>query len=240
MNNSNAAIRARWALRLKKALLAVEYAQRVIARHLKPDHPKPVVARGHGPRFGIDWAWGQETVRALKAAGATFACRYLSRDPSKNLSAQEARTLSQAGIDVVVVWEAAADRALQGFAAGKEDALQAMGQSKAVGQPKDRPIFFAVDFDEAPFQAARVAQYFRGVVSVLGVARTGVYGGYWVVKRLFDAGLVKYGWQTYAWSGGLWDQRAQLHQTKNGQRIGGVDCDFNEAVAQDFGQWRVS
>ena len=57
-----------------------------------------------------------------------------------------------------------------------------------------------------------VASYFRGVNSVLGVNRTGGYGGYWTINRLFNSGLIRFGWQTSAWSGGLWDPRAQLQQ----------------------------
>ena len=46
--------------------------------------------------------------------------------------------------------------------------------------------------------------------------RTGAYGGYYVIKRAFDAGKITWGWQTYAWSGGQWDARAQFRQTSNG------------------------
>jgi len=37
------------------------------------------------------------------------------------------------------------------------------------------------------------------------------------MQRLFDDGKIAYGWQTYAWSYGNWDGRAQLRQ----RRIGG-------------------
>ena len=68
-----------------------------------------------------------------------------------------------------------------------------------------------------------------------GVARTGAYGGYYVIQRLFDAGKIKWGWQTYAWSGGQWDSRAQLRQVQNGIAGGQMDEDTSEA--DDFGQW---
>ena len=70
---------------------------------------------------------------------------------------------------------------------------------------------------------------------MLGRSRTGAYGGYWVIKRLFDAHKIAWGWQTYAWSGGNWDSRAQLRQIQNGIDNGNEDKD--EAVAADFGQW---
>ena len=77
--------------------------------------------------------------------------------------------------------------------------------------------------------------YFDGVASVIGRSRTGAYGGYHVIKELFDNGKITWGWQTYAWSNGLWDKRAQLRQVLNG--IDGGDVDKDLGVAADFGQW---
>ena len=193
--------------------------------------------------YGVDYAWGwpdspaaiARFVRALQLAGVQFAFRYLSTDSSKNLSLGEARALSDAGISIGVVWETTATRSSQGYGAGRQDAQAAVLQAEACGMPGDRPIYFAVDYDAPP---PDVEQYFHGVVSVLGASRSGVYGGYYVVKRLLDAGLVHWGWQAPAWSAGQWDARAHVRQ--GGQvTIGGVDCDRNTAMASDFGQWRV-
>jgi hypothetical protein len=116
------------------------------------------------------------------------------------------------GLGTVCVWETSATRALAGYAAGRHDAAAALRQEVALELPPQLPIYFAVDFDETSRQARAVASYFRGVNSVLGVNRTGGYGGYWTISRLFNAGLISFGWQTSAWSGGLWDPRAQLQQ----------------------------
>jgi len=188
-------------------------------------------------RFGLDYAWGHVSPAAHRAVGSSFAARYLSNDPSKNITAGEARELAAGSIDIVAVWETTARRALDGTDAGRADAQAAHAQATAAGMPASRPLYFAVDFDETPDQAAGVADYFRGAAGVLGVARTGAYGGYWTVSRLFDARLIAYGWQTYAWSGGQWDHRAQLQQYSNDHRVAGVDVDFNHAIADDFGQW---
>jgi hypothetical protein len=122
---------------------------------------------------GIDYAFGRPTMAALKSAGIKFVCRYLSHSPSKNLTAAEARKLTDAGIWIVVVWETTAKRALDGHAAGAADAKDARGQ-------------------------------------------VGIYGGYGPVKRALDGGHAKWAWQTYAWSGGRWNSRAQLQQYSNG------------------------
>lgn len=194
--------------------------------------------QGRGARMGADWAWGKMPTSALLALHYSFAARYLSHDPGKNLSRVEAVRMSRAGIDLVCVWESTATRARAGFAAGVADAREAWRQAVADGMPAHGvPIYFAVDEDVT---GRDVADYFRGVASYLGVHRTGAYGGIRVIAGLFNAGLIAFGWQTYAWSGGQWDKRAQLRQVHNGHRIGGVDSDDDRSVADQFGQWRVA
>jgi peptidoglycan hydrolase-like protein with peptidoglycan-binding domain len=190
-------------------------------------------------REGIDYAWHHAlNVDAFRADGVTFVVRYLSNDTSKNLTASEAQLLSEAGFDIAVVWESAADRALSGHEGGAIDAEKAMNQAKECGMPEGRPIYFGVDFDATDHQKPMIANYLRGAASVLGAKHVGVYAGYGVVKYCFDNSAVAFGWQTYAWSGGQRDSRAQLYQHKNGVVIGGVNCDRDLAYAADFGQWR--
>jgi hypothetical protein len=242
MPDSQRAIRGRWRATLRAALKVVARARRVIARHPSKPAPKPWTAR-----LGIDYAWSHPTDAGLKAAGITFACRYLSPDSKKNLTPAEAKHLASLGIDSVVVWESTANRALAGSAAGQQDAKAALHLAEVCGfptavdpmthVPSRAAIYFAVDFDATPSQATVIASYFSGAGSVLGVERVGVYGGFWAVKRLFDARLVTYGWQTYAWSGGHWDPRAQIQQYRNGVTVGGAVCDLDRAVKPDFGQW---
>jgi Domain of unknown function (DUF1906) len=191
------------------------------------------------PREGIDYAWHHAlNVDAFRAAGLTFVVRYLSNDASKNLDASEAHLLSDAGFDIAVVWETAAKRALSGHGGGVADAKKAAAQAKACGMPGRRPIYFGVDFDATDHDKPKIADYLRGAASVIGAKRVGVYGGYWVVKHCFDHSVAEFGWQTYAWSGGQRDRRAQLYQHLNGVVIGGVNCDRDTAYAADFGQWR--
>ncbi|MEV5573550.1 DUF1906 domain-containing protein [Spirillospora sp. NPDC052269] len=190
--------------------------------------------------FGIDYAWGRPGPSALNRAGARFVCRYLSHDSSgKTLTRAEADQLSKAGLWLVVVWESTASRALAGRAAGVADATEAARQARACGMPADRPIYFAVDFDASSGQQAAINAYLDGAASVIGRARVGLYGGYGPVKRAFDAGKIHWGWQTYAWSGGRWDKRAQLQQYSNDHTINGVGVDYDRAVHSDYGQWRV-
>lgn len=192
--------------------------------------------------FGLDYVSGPP-IAALQAAGVFFVCRYLSEvNPQtsvKLLTPEEAKSLSAAGIAIVSNYEWYAERALEGEAAGVADAKIAESQHAACGGPADRPIYFSVDFDVTANEEAQVAAYFRGVASVLGLHRTGAYGGMNAIRYLFDAGLIAWGWQTYAWSGGQWDGRAHLQQYQNGVILAGHRVDYNRSTADDFGQWSV-
>lgn len=191
-------------------------------------------------RKGVDYSWARPSPTDLVEAGYTFAVRYLSYSMSgKNLTVDEADALLAAGLDVVVNWENAASDALNGYARGASDAEEAQRQAGAVGMAGDRPIYFAVDFDATADQQAAIDDYFDGVASVLGVERTGAYGGYGPIQRLLDGGKIAWAWQTYAWSGGRWDPRAQLRQIHNSVTIAGGECDIDEAHADDFGQRRA-
>lgn len=189
--------------------------------------------------FGVDLAWGRPGVKALQNAGVRFVCRYLSHDTTgKNLDRAEAEAYSAAGIDIVVVWESTANRALDGHAAGAQDARDALAQAMACGMPPGRPVFFAVDFD-ATGQTGAVNTYLDGAASVLGVDRVGVYGGYAAVHSALNGSHAKWSWQTYGWSGGNWDPRNHIEQYSNDHIIGGVGLDYDRAMKSDFGQWRV-
>ena len=190
-------------------------------------------------RTGLDFAWSRPSVADILAGGYSFVCRYLSYDTTgKNLTKAEADSYRAAGIDVCSNWEYATGAPLNGHAQGVSDATEGQRQHLACGGDPAAPIYFSVDFDVSQAQQPVVNDYLRGCASVLGLARVGAYGGYWVIKRCFDASVITYGWQTYAWSAGQWDPRAHVRQVLNGINVGGADCDRNEAQKDYFGQWR--
>src|SRR5262245_924426 len=70
------------------------------------------------PRYGVDYSWANPSPAHLKSEGYTFAARYLSYVPGKNLTHTEANALIAEGIDVVSNWEWDQNDALGGYSAG--------------------------------------------------------------------------------------------------------------------------
>jgi hypothetical protein len=192
---------------------------------------------------GLDYAGGRPSGLALKTAGIAFVCRYLSDGapqlPDKQLTLAEANDLRANNVDIVSNWESTGLTPEDGYSAGVADATAALAAHFAAGGPGYRPIYFSMDWDEAPSQDAAVDDYFRGVASVIGLQWTGAYGGYWPLSRLLNAGLITWAWQTTAWSGGNQDPRANILQdmTAGTFTVQGVDCDLDIALTQDYGQW---
>jgi len=190
---------------------------------------------------GIDYAdFPHPPPAAIKAAGYGFVMRYTSPSAGndvngKNLQPPELHALLAAGLKVGLVFEFGAQQMLAGHAQGVADAQHADAVCAALGL-HGLPVYFAADWDATQAQQAAINAYLDGAASVIGKARTGIYAGFYPVKRALDGGHAVWAWQTLAWSGGQWDPRAQLRQHL-GVSVGGVSCDLNEAMAADFGQW---
>lgn len=200
--------------------------------------------------LGLDYSAGRPDGAAVIAAGYGFVARYLDNGlrGRVNVTTAELANMQRHGVAVVFVWESAATRAAAGRDAGVADARAADAAATTAGAP-GAVIYFAVDYDipdAAPASTdpraklGTVAAYFDGVTSVLGVRRTGVYGGYWAVSRILDAGLATYAWQTAAWSGSNVDTRIHLYQRIGTVTVDGVACDVNEARRVYFGQYGVA
>ncbi|HEX8404461.1 MAG TPA: DUF1906 domain-containing protein [Duganella sp.] len=141
---------------------------------------------------------------AIKQQGIDFAIRYYSHHAGRNLSLAEARALTDAGIQIGVVWETIGahlhsfSRA-QGLADGA--AAYLMAQS-AITQPSGSAIYFEVDCNpHAEDIAGPITRYFEGVNQAFGAARPGepryqigVYGSPACCKAMVSSGLASLSW----------------------------------------------
>ena len=176
----------------------------------------------------------------------------------KPVTREYADALRAAGLQVVSCyqygkpgWPTPSDFT-RGYDGGVADAQTGLQLHGAAGGPNSAPIFFSVDEDiDLDTWKRLAAQWFRGINSVLGVDRTGIYGhaqacgwaiGDGVVGRSTTAGH-SWAWQTKAWSHGEREPAAVLYQSvvvtpsDPGVVIGGIKVDVDEVLATDFGQW---
>jgi|HubBroStandDraft_6_1064221.scaffolds.fasta_scaffold00062_87 hypothetical protein len=205
----------------------------------------------------VDYSTARPPVAALKAAGVTAVGRYIGWDSvpgfssiGKNLTSAEADALHAAGIAVFAAFEYDPQAPAKGEPQGARDGTLAGRQLAELGAPPQTGVYFACDWDipdyapklpdikaSAKAKLGPIAEYFAVINEQNPAYRVGAYGGYYAVRRLFDAGLISLGWQTVAWSGGQRDTRAQLYQTTGRVSIGGADLDIHEGTVADFGQW---
>ena len=192
----------------------------------------PLVARGY------DCSWDPPDQQCMKNTGYTFLVRYGSRDPSKNLTKAELDAALSKGLFVCVVWQEGKTQMLRGYGGGQTDALDADEFVNSLGL-YGIPLYFSADWDVQSSEQADVHAYLDGVASVIGRARTGIYGGYPAVSKALNAGKATWAWQCFAWSGTPtnWDARAQLRQVKIDYARCSGTIDDDEAWASDFGQW---
>ena len=220
-------------------------------------------ASADSPRL-IDFTHRLVAPDLIKAAGFDGALVYVSElRPGadfdfKPVTRQYADGLRAAGLHVVSCyqygkpgWPTPSDFT-RGYDGGVADAQTALRLHGAAGGPDSAPIFFSVDedIDLATWKSVAV-EWLRGINSVLGVDRTGVYGHSGVCAWAIGDGVIGtsttaghwWAWQTRAWSDGEREPRAVLFQSvvvsgsEPGVAMGGTHVDVDEVLAADFGQW---
>ena len=214
----------------------------------------------------IDYAMRQIPAADIRAAGYAGVINYVSLSrPGSNFGAKPitrpyAESLTAAGLVIVSNYQygkpggTAPSDFTRGYAGGVADAKAGWQLHTAAGGGQSAPIFFSVDDDISRETWNTLAlPWFRGINSVLGVQRTGVYGGIDVCQWAAADGVIgnsgtpgrRWAWQTRAWSGNRIHPAAVLYQrivstaSNPGPLVGGIEVDVNDVLAGDCGQWNL-
>ncbi|HEY0228839.1 MAG TPA: DUF1906 domain-containing protein [Mycobacterium sp.] len=225
----------------------------------------PTAAAAAPPQL-IDFAARQIPAQQIRAAGYRGVVNYVSESrPGSSFGAKPiirpyAYSLIAAGLVIVSNYQygkpgsSAPSDFTRGYAGGIADARTAWQLHTAAGGGQGAPIFFTIDEDINRDTWNHTAlQWFRGINSVLGVQRTGVYGGVRVCQWAAADGVVgssstpgrRWLWQTRAWSGNQVHPAAVLYQSvvstasNPGPKVGGLEVDVNDVLAHDCGQWNL-
>lgn len=187
---------------------------------------------------GVDYSTARPSPAGLYAAGKRFAVRYGGAGTDdKHLHPAEADALAAAGLSIVANVEGSQGGMLGGYSVGADWARTADAAFRACGMPAGRPIYLSCDFDVTALQWHLIAAALDGAASALGRGRVGIYGGRNAVAWARRDGKAFWFWQTYAWSGGVWVSGNHIQQYRNGVQVAGGDCDLDQALTADFGQW---
>ncbi len=202
---------------------------------------------------GLDTATpcSQSTIDAIIQAGYAFVARYYCTGGLwKRLGWEEALRLSHSGIGIVSVFQNyndAPDRFSASLGKGHAEAAQEYAR-KVIGQPKNTPIYFAVDFDASDAEIKGVVtDYFKAVKRVFSDRRlykVGVYGSGAVCGYLKDdADLAEYSWLSMStgWRGyRAYNNRKRWNLKQiRAITIAEVEFDTNEEGLRGSGSWRV-
>src|SRR5260370_4616155 len=178
---------------------------------------------------GLDWAWGQPNIDAIKTAGFEFVIRYLAPLPNnKVITKQEMDLLIASGLGIGLVWEDDQYRPLKGGSIGYGDGQEARRQARTLGFPDSIPIYGAVDFNPNASQYSAIHDY-------LAAGYFEPYGNAYLMRYL----LPNHSW-LMDWDGlsnsdahlALWPT-AHLHQHGGQVTISNVNCDINDCFASD-------
>lgn len=233
-----------------------------------------VLATLPAPRAGadglrlIDFATRLVSPAQIKAAGYDGALVYVSElRPGatfdfKPVTREFTDGMRAVGLHVVSCyqygkpgWVNSPSDFTRGYDGGVADAQTALRLHNAAGGPDTAPIFFSVDepIDVATWKSLALP-WFQGLNSVLGVQRTGIYGGVRELGWAIGDGVVgqssspgfRWAWQTRAWSdgkrapGAVLFQREVVTAVDPGALIDGVSVDVDDVLAPDFGQWDLA
>jgi len=172
-----------------------------------------------------------------------WKAKYDDGRTNKGLSREEAGGYLSSNKAIFQIYEADGRELLGGFQAGVE-AAKAAEAYRAIAGLEACAVYFNVDYNAPAEDIPKILEALDGAASVIGLDRVGLYAGYYIIKAAFDAGKIKWGFQTYAWSRKSeteyihWDDRAQLRQWSNGQW--GDSVDFVWAMAPEWGQHPVT
>lgn len=181
---------------------------------------------------GVDFSYDKPGATALKAAGFSFVVGYVSPSSGKNLTKAQIHNYHSAHLNVGIVYE---DHGTEPLHPGLAPGIVRLGNSQmdALGAPLTTTMYCAMDRQVA---GSATAAFFREAAR-LSKRPIGVYGSFAVVKYLMSNRILKYGWQTYAWSGGNLYGAAQVYQYSNNHHVAGGTVDYNYQEHSDAGFW---
>jgi hypothetical protein len=186
--------------------------------------------------LALDLAWQHPDYSIVRKLGYKTVIRYVSHDPSKDLTLQELADIRNNGLDVALVYETFERRPMSGWVGGVNDAQEMRARLTALQLPPLSTAYYAVDFPPTAGEMPTVLEYARGWAETRGPARAGVYGNVDTIHAIDARGFARYLWQTSGNSRGVIVAGINLYQNRYDVPVAGAQVDINEIYTVDHGQ----
>lgn len=191
-----------------------------------------------GELLAIDYAWQHPQPGAIAEAGYTAVLRYVSQDPSKDLSATEAVSLHDAHLGIGLIFETTAQRALGSTVAGQQDGAAMLARLQLLGAPEGIPALVNVgDWSVQPEQVRAILAYYQAFRDQLGAYQAGAggYGPGGLITMLATSWPGDIWWQNainaLGWSGSVVHPHASIYQRVSPTRaLTGAQGSYDEDV----------
>ncbi len=185
----------------------------------------------------LDWsfAWQSIDLDAARAI-ADGVVRYGGGAPGPSITQSQIEDLRAHDFDLGFVWETSAGRALQGGAAGEQDARDFNDFLDHLGVPQDVTAYYACDTDPRQ-DAAAVIDYYSH--TNIGRRPPGGYVGSDPGVDMLHTGVLTKLWipSATSWSADYWTNEAHLRQrVGNPWELGGA-YDYSDTLNPEWGQW---
>lgn len=203
----------------------------------------------------LDYAGGVPSAAAIKRAGFQGAVRYVSaRRPgaewmkAKPLLVTESRRLQAAGLEIVSCYQFGKDATADwkgGAESGRLHSELGMQLHVGAGGPRGVPIYACIDDNPTRKQFTdQIAPYLRawaGHMNSQGM-KLGVYGNHNVVEWCRQEHIGTHFWMHDWGSGGRIHPATNIHQlpVRQGTRVDGIECDINDVMKSEYGQWSAA
>lgn len=206
----------------------------------------------------IDFSSSLPSAKSIKNSGHEGAILYCSPNRTSSMKGKQPPksyidSLDKFDLKYAFVWqyrggtnEFKDSDVRRGYSGGIQDAKDAQKYLISIGK-SNFPVYFAVDFDITLDQwNSTVVHYFKGVISVLGKQRVGIYGHSRVIAWAQQDNVVAtvapgrvLGWITKSWNsvGKGADYSTLYQRIHNVSGPDGVGIDINDTRHSEWG-WR--
>ena len=194
---------------------------------------------------------------SLVKSNYKFVCRYYtdSLNPSqlwKLLSKAEAQMISNAGLDIIAVYESKGGSKTYSKERGKKDCVNAIRCAENVGQPTNTTIYFSINSKflvNEDYNIHDIFNYFTGITEQMKLYKErtdcegwnlGIYGSYNIIEYMLNKCDILYYWQTRVLSKkNISDKAHFLQSTLNTCECGIDPVDIDLAFNPDLGQFKI-